>query len=124
MAVRAENSAVASFGVFATRTTVTHYKVETASPSAALIPATAFAAPIVVEAGAPAQINMAAFDLRFLAGTLENAGLNAIMTAGVNAVDLKVILMTNSTTIVATSGYSSPTISGFTFTNEADSTSL
>ena len=127
-AVRIENAAVVSFGTFAAAVTLTGYDVLDAVDDAVIFPYKTFRnssgveITIDVEAGAPVQYSIGTFDMICIAGEANNAGLNNILRAGFEARDIKIRLYTSSTQQVTDSGYSVPTVTNFTFTNEADPT--
>ena len=118
MAVRAENGTALNFGVFATETVVTHARVSVGNAELATRPLTTSR---TIEAGGQARFPIGNIDLVFPANQLENAGLNGILAEYFDGTNTLVIdLMTSSTNVVTTSGYSQQSSADWDLSNEND----
>ena len=118
MAVRVENTGIVNFGTLTAETTVTHARL---SVGAQELVTRQLAAPRTVDAGGQLQFNVNEIDLLFPSNVFENAGYSALLAFAFNGINaLKVDILTDANTVVATQGYVSRNVTGWRRTTEAD----
>lgn len=118
MAVRIQNSGAVNFGTFGAETVVTHGRLTVGSGILTTRPLTAQR---TIANGGQAEFAIGEIDVVIPANELVNEGLNALLALALNGTNaILVDLMTAADTVVATTGYSQQSVTGWSLTNEAD----
>ena len=120
MAIKVENSNAIVFGVLDTETIVTHgrfKKVGAADNTRITRPLTA---PVTVGVGERLRIPANSLDVVYKKGQLVDPHMDVIVKAYWENETFEIDLMTDNSTVVATTGYSQQSTNAWDFTTEND----
>ena len=117
MAIRVEPGADLIFGIMAGAVDVTHVRVQKANAAPTV---RALAATVSVAVGERLRILTTAFDAVYKDGQFSRDHMDALVKSYWQGETIQIDCMTDSTTVVADTGYSQQTHADWQFTGEAD----
>ena len=118
MAIRVEPGSDLVFGVLDAATAVTHVRFQK-SGNAPVV--RAVSATVNVGAGERLRIPTTGFDVVYPDGDLSRAHMRALVDSYWDGEEFQIDCLTDSTTVVTTTGYSQVTHDGWSISEEADS---
>ena len=120
MAIKVENSDALVFGVLNVETIVTHGRFKKTGANDNTRITRQLTAAVTVGAGERLRIPANSLDVVYKTGQLVDPHMDAIVKAYWNGETFEVDLMTDATTVIATSGYSQQSTAAWDFVTEND----
>ena len=117
MAIRVQTQDIMVFGILEADTAVTHGRVQKAGAAPVV---RALSAAVNVAAGERLRISTGMFDIVYPAGQLNNVHMMAIVSPYWAGETFQVDMMTDTNTVVATTGYAQQEYSNWSITAESD----
>ena len=117
MAVRVQSQAIISFGTMAVMVTATHVRIQKAGVTPVV---KQLDSSVVVAANEVLRIPSGSIDMVYPRGEFTDAHMRAMIDPYWDGETFQIDLMTSSTNVISTSGYSQQTYSNWAISTEAD----